>query len=389
MSGEDKDQDRAAWYDTELVGAVADGTTRSLHSAIAADLAVKASPGLLKGNTHERLAGLCETLFSCRAAAQQAEIDTSTAANPVMGRLLQEILRKKLAKGFQTTLVAIRLCPSNGAVQVKGISCGDSFFGAFTPDGRLLASSLSFPANANAPEDNLPLKRSCGLTFEPGDELLAKVLGDASTRPALARQAGLSPENAGHWLICLPLDLCSKSPNTAKARSKSSQQIALGTDNLLLVPYYLADFSTDPKARQYCRFLYSRNIKTTVGGPGLTPEASFDGKSSVTAVFPDHFENGRWTLFTERFEPDVHFVLASDGFYSSFHNSREMWAWLQAHQDALSDDARRAQALDDVHRRLAAGAGDDDVSLIWVRPVPTARPDQEKALSERTSTYVR
>jgi len=86
---------------------------------------------------------------------------------------------------------------------------------------------------------------------------------------------------------------------------------------------------------------------------------------------PDHFYSNNWTAFHERFERDIHFVLASDGFYGSFQDTQELWAWLQANQSVLEDELNRLAVLQELHKRLADTSGDDDISFVWIRPNPS------------------
>jgi hypothetical protein len=379
LGGEEKNQDRAGWYSRDLVAALADGVTASPYASTGAELMVKGSPVLFKGDAKERLGVLCDLLHALRDQAQHDGIDTPPAANPALRKILEEVAREKLAVSHQTTLVAICLRPTKGAVVVDGIFCGDSAFFAFAPEGNLLTSSMGLPANTAQKEGHqawLPgIARPDVVEFGPGDEVLARVIGDASQHPDLARETGIPKGSAGNWLVCLPLDRCRDEADSSIQPGKSPRHTMLRPGDLLLVPRYLVSFSGNPGPRRYCRVQYSRNIRTAAGASCPVSDASFACKGAATAVLPDHFPGGRWTAFHERFERDVHFVLASDGFYGCFRHSRELWAWLEDHQEVLQEESGRLKAMQDLHRRLADTSGDDDISFVWVRPNPSPECD--------------
>lgn len=57
-----------------------------------------------------------------------------------------------------------------------------------------------------------------------------------------------------------------------------------------------------------------------------------------------------------------------DGFYGAFSNWPDLYEWLREHAAALNSTGVREAILEQLHKRLNAKKGDDDISFIWVRP---------------------
>ena len=87
-------------------------------------------------------------------------------------------------------------------------------------------------------------------------------------------------------------------------------------------------------------------------------------------MLPDHFYSGQYDYIEDRFPCGTHFVLGSDGFYSAFATASQMWAWLQEYRNALAVPQEREAKLRDLHQQLHEKSTDDDMSCVWMYPVP-------------------
>jgi serine/threonine protein phosphatase PrpC len=370
LLGEEKNQDRARWCGPRLVGAVADGTTTSPHAAEGAGVAVNLSPVLFTAGVQERLDTLCDLLQALRAEALDAGIMPTSGVNPALQKMLRDVVRQKTQTSYQTTLIAVHLRTESHCVIVHSIGCGDSAFFAFSPEGDLLASSLTHAGRRldEGSRRSLSGDAIAFTEFGPGDELLARVICDASEERDLAEATGIRQGSAGKWLVCQPLDRSAENGPKQASRPPAARSLHLQPDDLLLVPRYLVTFPDDPHQRRYCRFPFSRHIRKASGGLPSITHCRLDEKGTMTAVLPDSFLAGHWYETEERFEPDSEFVLASDGFYSAFADTAELWAWLTANQTELASEPVRQSLLEALHAQLHAKSGDDDMSFIWIRP---------------------
>ncbi len=369
---EAKDQDRVLWSPAMATACICDGVISSPSSEKAAEIASRFSPVLFKDGDHleDNLRALADLLVVHRLESQQMPVKTSPSASKAMRAMLQEVARENLARSFQTTLVAVGFVPTDDVILVSIVCVGDSAFFAFSADGDLLATSLPYRAQGNKAMrcDRATLSPpTLGIRFIAGDEILVKVVCDASERPSLAKRARLRVGSTGNWLVCVPLDQAGKRParkNKPRPDQAEDAMLWLGPDDLLLVPKYLAEMPRDPRYRRYCRVRYSQAVRILKSASNR--QLALQDKSSATAVLPDHFYVGGWSSFRERFPRDGQFVLASDGFYSCFSHPKELWRWLNANKADLSDKRKQSIVLEQLHRRLYSKAGDDDISFVWV-----------------------
>lgn len=370
LLGEEKNQDTAHWCGPRLVAAVCDGVSSSPHAAAAAGIAAPVSPILFTADPRQRLGALCDLLLARRAEALDAGIASVPGTNPALQRMLSDVAREKTQTSYQTTLIAAQLRPEPHCVVAHSVGCGDSAFFAYSPDNNLLASSLIHTGRdlEEPPRCLWPDDAVAGAEFGPGDELLARVLGDAAENRDLIISAGIGIGSGGKWLVCQPLDRSTESCRKPANRPPSRQSLRLKPNDLLLVPRYLASFPDDPTQRRYCRFPFSRHIRLTSGAAPSARPCRLDEKGNRTAVLPDSFLAGQWYEAEERFEPDTEFVLASDGFYSAFTDTAELWAWLTANEAELASEVDRQPLLDALHAQLHSKSGDDDMSFVWIRP---------------------
>lgn len=91
----------------------------------------------------------------------------------------------------------------------------------------------------------------------------------------------------------------------------------------------------------------------------------FGHLSNRTSVLPDHFGSERVVVWND-VPPTAHIVLCSDGFYDVFDAPSSLFRWLLLYSANLigGDD----RDFNELHRRLDVRLGDDDMSLIWLRP---------------------
>lgn len=107
----------------------------------------------------------------------------------------------------------------------------------------------------------------------------------------------------------------------------------------------------------------------------------FKHGSPLTAVLPDSYdeETDNVLLVSGEYPEDVHILLCSDGLYDGFTNFKEIRDWLQHHRAELNDPATCEECLAELHGNLERKKGDDDISFIWLFPVP---PPEEEAGGE-------
>ncbi len=379
FGGEQKDQDRTLWSRAMATACVCDGVSSSPSSDQAAEIASRFSPVLFKDESHleANLRALADLLVISRIELQQIQLKISSGTSEAMRTMLQEVARENLSRSFQTTLVTASFARTKDVICASVVWVGDSGFFAFSGDGDLLATTLPYKnstGKVRPPGGSNVAPRVRGIRFNTGDEILAKVICDASRRPSLAKRAGVRTGSAGNWLVCIPLDQAGRSrvrKNKSTNDKKDDEVLWLKPDDLLLVPRYLVGTSNDPRYRGYCRIRYSQAVRTLKSSNHR--QYAMQDKSSATAVLPDHFYVGAWSLLRERFPDNAQFVLASDGFYGCFSNPRDIWRWLNANRGNLQNTEKRAQVLKQLHRNLQARAGDDDISFVWVFGHPGSR----------------
>ena len=373
-SGDIKDQDRTYWFKPGSVGALSDGATTSPFSAEAADFVVRMSPVLFQGPAEERLRVICDLLTARRIEAIHSPITMPADTPAAMQAMLEEVARENLARSFQATLVATCLTMAEDAVLADVVCCGDSAFFAFGSDSRLLLSSLSPGMHLHETDD----RQDASIRFEPGYELLARIITNSDEHPELQRQA--ETDVSGHWLLCSPLDSREVFSNS---RHKTSPGHFLRPSDVLRVPAHLVGAVRDAGDGRYYRVPFSHRIRLARDGAQENGRAGFESKSSVTAALPDHFYTGGWRQFQERFPADASFVLASDGFYSGFSEPAALWTWLQEHEAGLRSPAEREQLLAELHRRLEEKSGDDDISFVWISRTGTTNPPRKEKAHAR------
>jgi len=373
LGSEEKNQDRAFWSPAVGVAAVCDGVTTSPFAAEAAELVSRASPLLFGGELEDRLRVLCELLVARRLEARVSGIKPHPSMPEAMQEMLREVAEEKMARAFQTTLVTAWFVLGDDAVCVSVVRCGDSGLFAFGSDGTLLVSSLPDSTKPRvsasaAGGGGTPPPASGRFRFGPGDELHARVLGTAKELPIFAQKAGMATGNGDKWLVCAPVDQVTCAERPAGGQQIEGRTLHLGSEDLLLVPKYLCGTPNGLRRRRYVDFSFSRSIRVVSSLPDPGQPARFSERGAATAVLPDSCCAGGWAGFQDKFPADSHFVLASDGFYGLFDGPAGIWTWLQQNEARLIDPQGRDGALHELHVRLQAKCGDDDISFVWVRP---------------------
>ncbi len=105
----------------------------------------------------------------------------------------------------------------------------------------------------------------------------------------------------------------------------------------------------------------------------------FRHTSPLTPVLPDSYggEAGHVILEREPYPEGVHVLLCTDGFYDGFENFKEMHDWLKACRAELDDPEARAAHMAELHRNLDRKKGDDDISFVWLYPLPRPAGEEE------------
>jgi len=373
--GEQKNQDRAYWFPSESVGVVCDGVTTSPSAEKAAEFVARFCKVLFNGSIRERLNVLADLLVEQRLEETRREIALPAGTSPAMQNMLASVAKENAAHGFQTTVVAMSTVASNGVVRTQVVQCGDSAFFALSPDGSLLTASIGMSQwGASGARSGDPADAQTGgheIPFGPGDELLAKVVGSGKNRQDLLKDEGIrTPES---WMLCRPIELRSHSKEITPGSKGHGVKLLLGQGDLLLAPKYLATPSRDQRFIGYCVLPFARMIRVVRPEAARQSALRFDHAGSVTAVLPDDFYTDHWQHFEDRYPPDTHFVLASDGFYRAFTDVGELWEWLKAAQSHLLDPTRRDGLLDALHTQLRARSSDDDISFVWAYPAASVK----------------
>ncbi|GEM_PF-1824283 len=381
--GEIKNQDRARWFARARVACVCDGLTSSPFSAQSAELVMAFAPALFGGDVEDRLRALCDVLVTRRGEATDSKAEFSSSASEPMRALLNDVAREKMAASFQTTIAAANFILTGEAVRVTVIHCGDSAFLAFAPNGELLLSlpSNRIPQQGNAANRDVHAsgRLAATLRFGPGDQLFAKILGDASELTDIARQAGIELERSRNWLVCSPLDRPGNARNPTPRDCSEREVLLLNPDDILVVPKYLVGTREHRAYEEYTLLPYSRFIRVLGTDDSQCGPVCFRSRTVVTQVLPDHFYSGGWSLVEERFPLNTHFVLASDGLCNAFGAASDLWTWLTRHEQAFGDSRQRDQLLKGLHSRLHERTGDDDISFIWVSPRHTRATENDRS----------
>ena len=370
--GEDKNQDRASWYAAIGVASVCDGVTSSPYGGDAAELVAGIAPMLFNGQTPDRLGAVCELLAARRLEAQSKDVALPPDTPPGMREMLAEVTEARMRSAFQTTLVAASFTVTDNDVMVDVLRCGDSVFFAFSPAGELLTSSPLY-RHTEADVDAQRADDPDNIRFGPGDELLVKVLGRASRRAFPAGAVQIQPKHRARWLVCAVLDRCAGPRAPTNLQGNELPTLLLTRRDLLLIPEFLLGRVACDQGQQYRSVPYSSSIRLASRPTPDVPAISFNGKSAVTHVLPDHYFTGRWVHRREHLPRDGHFVLASDGFYGAFDQPLQLWQWLSQNRSRLVDPAQHRDLMEELHNRLHNKTGDDDISFVWVFPRKPAR----------------
>ncbi len=357
--GERKDQDRVCWFAPTLTACVCDGVSTSPFATEAAEIACQFSPTLFRPghDALRRIEVLADFLITRRLGAQQSQ-PTMPNVTPAMMAMLQDAVKENMTKSYQTTLVTASFVAMDALIDATVIHIGDSGVFVFDKHGATIASSLEDPRPSQ--ERTYTRQRPADpSSFEPGHKHLVRIISKLSTRPELAEPLGIPAASLDNWLICALLDDGERSQPKALRANRER----LNTDDLIVVPRYLAQMPEDSLFRDYCLISCSRQIRHL---RSQAPRATFESKTNVTAVLPDHVATA-CTQFQDKYPMDSHFVLASDGFYEAFTDPHEMWNWLCDYESDLRDEKRRAIAMSHLHDQLFRTRGDDDISFVWVR----------------------
>lgn len=372
MFGEDsKDQDRARWYGPGQVGCVCDGVTSSANSGEAAELSASFAPVLFEGSIKDKLSTLCGLLMARRQELQQSSVVVPDGTPLGMQDLLRKVIREKRSISFQTTMVAVKLVCEEKAVRAYILKCGDSAFLAYSGEGELLSSSITYPYSPGNHEETANRRTNFSssreMSFGPGDQILVRVEGLLSEYKGLAERAGIKNEHIDNWLVCTPMDVC-YSHDIVNENTLQRRPLSLKVADQVIVPRYLYGTQLASKGQRY-RFLdYSSTIRlVSVTGPNALAD-QIGQHGSTTMVLPDHFYCGYIESYQDRFPVGTQFVLCSDGLYSSFLDARRLWTWLHDNARALSHKDERTPVLKQLHSRLHAKGGDDDISFVWIHP---------------------
>ena len=374
LGDETKDQDRARWYEPGQIACVCDGVTSSPDAAQAAELISSLIPVVFNGSIHEKLAMQCELLMALRQEAMEnGVIFLPGNIPPAMQDMLLKVVQEKKANSFQTTMVAARFISDEKMVLADVIIFGDSAFFAFSPEGQLLTSSLTFPYDSQNHENYSPVQSSPSsitkkISFGPGDEILVRIEGHLSDSLHLAELAGIRTEHTHNWLVCTAVDSCCGEGQDLDENLSDLQALSLKVGDRLLVPKYLYGTQLTSKDQQYRTLRYSSTLRPILSKESSSSINCFNTNGPTTKVLPDHFYRGCFDSFQDRFPPQSHFILCSDGFYGGFSHWQQVWTWLQENAAGLNDKNEREAILKKLHHDLHVRSGDDDISFVWVQP---------------------
>jgi len=370
---EQKDQDRARWFEPGQIACVCDGVTASPNSTEAAELAASFAPVIFNNNPHDQLRILCDLLLARREEYQMSEETVFPKHMPdAMQDMLQQVVLEKRATAFQTTMVAARLISNGSTVVADVIKCGDSAFFAFTPTGELLSSSLAYaqkPLCHKSGSHKHPIEGAPRvITFGPGDEILVRLEGELRECKGLAEQADIKPEHVSNWLVCRPVDSCAAEDQPREHNLLELHALTLTSHDQLLVPKFLYGTQLTSQDTQYRVLRYSSTIRHILSQMHIPSHSNFDGRGSITAVLPDHFYSKAFDSFQDTFPCGTQFILSSDGFYGAFSDWTAMWEWLKRNAQGLNGQHTQQAILSQLHSQLRAKGGDDDISFVWVQP---------------------
>lgn len=361
FGGETKNQDRILWDPQNNTATVCDGTTSSPFAEKAASAISRYASSILNNDVKKILGAACDLLVAQRNTAIKNGVKISGNMPQSVRAFVEEAAKENLKKSFQTTLICTAFERQRRNILTKMLSCGDSGFFAFSPDGQLLLSNLSHIDEKLA---NNHGNHSRQIHFGPGTELLAKIVGPLSRFPILTEHTGIAKMD--NWVLCSALCLCDNSEPVPDVLPKT--EFVLQQNELLIVPRYLLSVPKDPIYKAFRLLYYSRYIRRLSSPVKELPDVNFDAQGNTTAVLPDHFYTGQWEYIEERFDIDTNFLLCSDGFYHAFSNTKEMQEWLMSNELNLTNHQTKKLLLNRLHHKLNKKSGDDDISFIWIRP---------------------
>lgn len=372
-----KNQDRAIWYGSQQVACVCDGVTSSPCSEQAAELSAVCSPALFKGPIRERLHMVCDLLLSRRQEyLAKSHTEAPDDTSPVMQKLLNEIIQEKKQVAFQTTLVAAQFSRDQDDTRVHLVKCGDSAFIAFSPDGELLATTLT-DSIASKPQPRSG--SSCytqGVSFVPGTQILVRIEGDLADHAPMARKAGIKKRHLSNWLVSSFVEHCPDQHDLTHTHVISSPSLALRQGDILLIPKYLYGTELSGDEQQHYRCLtYSTAIRSPGNAMSCKRFESFSQNGSATKVLPDHGHNDEFESIIDTYPADTHFILCSDGFHGGFVNWSQMFRWLNRNRSSLLNNVDIPEILTGLHQNLSEHGGDDDISMIWIYPHRTPQSE--------------
>ncbi len=377
VDGEDqKNQDRARFFEPGQSACLCDGVTSSPNSAKAAELATSFAPTLFQGNVTKRLEVLCDLLMAHRQESMVTDDVRLPEGTPeAMRKMLQKVVQSKKAESFQTTIIAAQFVVDGQLVVVRVVKCGDSALFAFSPDGELLMSSLALVSGHDVSRDlsqshRHRLGRGKRLSFGPEDEILVRIDGPLSEHKSLAHAAGIAPLHAGNWIVCTPVDSSPRERTDALYLTEVQSHILVPGDRLV-VPKFLYGKLLTSAGHQYLVLRYSSSIRVVSRCSDSTVTECLGGAGSSTLVLPDHFYAGAFDCFTDTFPEQTQFLLCSDGFYGAFSEWGQIHRWLDDNVNALDQKDQRQMLLEELHAQLRATKGDDDISFIWLKPRST------------------
>jgi hypothetical protein len=308
--------------------------------------------------------------MALREEYQQTEMVFPDGTSPAMQDVLRKVIQKKRASSFHTTMVAMKLACDEKKVVAHSLKCGDSAFFAFSHEGELLSSSLTNSPDNSQGTQNKRYHSSLfeGMSFGPGDQILVRVEGLLSNNDALSRQTQIQKKHHKKWLVCAPIEVCGRDKPLTDKTPMALRKLCLRPVDRLLVPRYLHGTKLTSKGQRYRILDYSSTIRFLSTEGTNVSRSRISQRGTTTKVLPDHFYGGYVESYQDRFPPETHFVLCSDGLYSCFSDATYMWRWLRDHIRALSHKDERQSVLRRLHSMLNAKSGDDDISFIWVYP---------------------
>ncbi len=369
FKGEPKNQDRA-FFDTQTcTAALCDGITSSPYAQKAATIVSRSASLIFGGDSDKNLKTICDLLMAHRKLTIKKGIKAAASIPESMKELVEEAAKAKLATSFQTTLVCAAFEYQQNNIYTKVLCCGDSAYFAFSSDGQMLLSNLS---HIDGEAANNQIDTDKAIYFSQGTELLTKIVGPLCKFSNIAAKMNIL--NAENWVVCHALSLCTK--DEIKAMSADNSVLRLKQNELILAPKYLFSMPKDLEYKEFRRLLHSRFIRQLSSLSKQVSDIRFSSQGAATAVLPDHYYTGQWKYFEERFAPDTHFLLCSDGFYHAFSNPAEIWDWLKTNEKHLAVSRQKKSVLTELHQRLNQSCGDDDISFIWVKP-----KDQKKEIA--------